>query len=49
MADDYPEAGEIERDVIAADAGPIEEDVIDADASEEEDGGSRRGRADGRV
>ncbi|BEJ15796.1 hypothetical protein CspHIS471_0504010 [Cutaneotrichosporon sp. HIS471] len=37
MADDYPEAGEIERDVIADDAGPIEADVIAADGSEPEE------------
>ncbi|CAK9781733.1 unnamed protein product [Cutaneotrichosporon oleaginosum] len=37
MTDGYPEAGEIERDVIAADAGEIERDVIDDESEGEEE------------
>lgn len=40
--DDYPEVGEIERDVIANDRGEIEADVVDDSEAEDEDGESRR-------
>lgn len=36
--DDYPEVGEVERDVIADDPGQIEADVMDESEAEEEEG-----------